>query len=80
MEKESPNEVRETALKQSTSHEMKTAQGNSSQEEGELSPKNVLLDNGHGAETKRGNRHSHPDDSSNSRFLSLACSNSYFSD
>ncbi|XP_024018859.1 peptidyl-prolyl cis-trans isomerase CYP63 isoform X2 [Morus notabilis] len=67
VEKESPNGVRETAVKLSTSHEMKTAQGNSSQEEGELSPKNVLLDNGHGAETKGGNLQSHPDDSSNSR-------------
>lgn len=60
--------------------ETKTAKENSSQEEGELSPKK-LLDNGHNAETRRGDRHSYSDDSNNSRFLLLACSsNSYVSD
>lgn len=48
---------------------MKTSKENSSQEEGELSPKDELLNNGNGAEGKVVTRHSNSDDSDNSRFF-----------
>lgn len=48
---------------------MKTSKENSSQEEGELSPKNELLNNGHDAEAKIVTRRSYSDDSNDSRFF-----------
>jgi peptidyl-prolyl isomerase G (cyclophilin G) len=51
---------------------MKTVEDNLSHEEGELSPKNELLNNGHGKEArsnKHANQHSYSDDSSKSRFF-----------
>lgn len=65
---ESPHVLRETVQKNS---EMKTTEYNSSQEEGELSPKNELLNNGHDTEAKIVNRYSYSD---SSRFLLLAYS------
>ncbi|KAL5561821.1 hypothetical protein UlMin_031568 [Ulmus minor] len=50
-EKESPHGLRENVGKQ-PSHLTKTSEDNSSQEEGELSPKNKDLDNGHDAVAK----------------------------
>lgn len=64
--------MRETVAEQQKNLEMKTTDYNSSQEEGELSPKNELLNNGRDGEAKTVNRHSYSDDSNNSRFLLLA--------
>ena len=66
-EKESLHTTRGTAAEL-----RKTAGENSSEEEGELSPKNKRLNNGHGAEAKTVNRRSYSDDSNNTRFLLFA--------
>ncbi|KAH7517277.1 hypothetical protein FEM48_Zijuj09G0046400 [Ziziphus jujuba var. spinosa] len=62
--KDSPHVLRETVQKDV---EIKTTENNSSQEEGELSPKNELLNNGHDTEPKSVNLHSHSDDTNSSR-------------
>lgn len=66
--------MRKTVAEQQKNLEMKTTDYNSSQEEGELSPKNQLLNNGRDGEAKTVNRHSYSDDSNNSRFLLSAYS------
>lgn len=72
--KEFSHVIRETVAEQHKNIGMKTTDYNSSQEEGELSPKNELLNNGHDAEGKTVNRHSYSNDSNNSRFLLLGYS------
>ncbi|PON54422.1 Cyclophilin-type peptidyl-prolyl cis-trans isomerase [Parasponia andersonii] len=67
VEKESLRGGRETVVEGHRSSEMKTSKENSSQEEGELSPKNELQDNGHDAAGKTVTRRSYSDDSNNSR-------------
>lgn len=69
MEKESPHGEREIVVDRRRNSQMKTSKENSSQEEGELSPKDELLNNGNGAEGKVVTRHSNSDDSDNSRFF-----------
>ncbi|XP_059435924.1 peptidyl-prolyl cis-trans isomerase CYP63 isoform X2 [Corylus avellana] len=71
MRKESstPLSVKETIVAQQKDL-IKTTEDNLSHEEGELSPKNELLNNGHGKEArsdKHANQHSYSDDSSKSR-------------
>ncbi|KAF3436238.1 hypothetical protein FNV43_RR23330 [Rhamnella rubrinervis] len=65
--KESSHVIRETVAEQRKNTKMKTTDYNSSQEEGELSPKNELLNNGHDSEAKTVKRHSYSDDSNDSR-------------
>ncbi|KAE8009795.1 hypothetical protein FH972_006208 [Carpinus fangiana] len=68
-ESSTPLSVNETIVAQQKDL-MKTAEDNLSHEEGELSPKNELLNNGHGKEArsdKHANQHSYSDDSSKSR-------------
>lgn len=71
--KDSPHVLRETVQKDV---EIKTTENNSSQEEGELSPKNELLNNGHDTEPKSVNLHSHSDDTNSSRLIQLSYSTS----
>lgn len=69
--KESPPGVKKS-IGQRNNLDRKKTEDNSSQEEGEFSPKNdVRLTNGHNAEAKTANQQAYSDDSNNSRFLPL---------
>lgn len=69
--KESLPGVKKT-IGQKNNLDRKKTGDNSSQEEGEFSPKNdIRLTNGHNAEAKTANQQSNSDDSNNSRFLPL---------
>lgn len=69
--KEPPPLVKKTVVEQRNNHDREKSEDNSSQEEGELSPKNdARINNGHNAEAKTANRNSYSDDS---RFLLLTC-------
>ncbi|KAL6271548.1 hypothetical protein ACE6H2_028459 [Prunus campanulata] len=59
--------VKKTVVEQRNNHDREKSEDNSSQEEGELSPKNdARINNGHNAEAKTANRNSYSDDSSRS--------------
>lgn len=69
--KESPPGVKKS-IGQRNNLDRKKTEDNSSQEEGEFSPKNdVRLTNGHNAEAKTADQQSYSDDSNNSRFFTV---------